>query len=188
MRIDQPKNFTVADEKDAPAESVARSATRFEDAIQNANTGKFHVLTTQPGPSGSGNGKVDDKTRAAVEATGDEAAIKALDDPNLADISNTGPGLAEIASVEKVSDNVVKLKTRDGKEAVIVKQVTPYLFEGVASRADAANAINKSEGEGYKLAQKGDNKPGLGDYKAIGPADEVGPGLIRYETQSGQKV
>src|SRR5262245_1064658 len=102
MRIEQPKNFTATD-NDTPFFTSGSNTTSFEGAVRKA------------------------ATRTAVEATGDKAAIDALDDPNLADSSNTGPALSEIESVEKVSDNVVKLKTRDGKEVIIVKQVTPYL-------------------------------------------------------------
>ena len=140
------------------------------------------------GPATPSSPKDNEQIRKAVEATGDQAAIKALDDPNLADISNTGVPLANIASITKVSDNVLDLKTRDGHDIVILKQATPYLFDGMSSKTDAVNSINDSLSAGYKLAGAGDNAPGLGSYTAIGPADEVGPGLIRYETQSGEKV
>lgn len=52
-----------------------------------------------------------------------------------------------------------------------------------------AQGLAASKEQGYELAAKDAAPPTtLGDYKAIGPADEVGPGLIRYETQDGKKV
>lgn len=49
-------------------------------------------------------------------------------------------------------------------------------------------ALASSKADGYRIAQAGDTAPVLDTYKAIGPADEVGPGMIRYETLSGDKV
>ncbi|MDR9752459.1 type III effector HrpK domain-containing protein [Pseudomonas sp. SZMC_28357] len=126
--------------------------------------------------------------KAEVEATGDQEALKRLDDPNLAPRGNTGVPLENIASIDKRSDNVLELKTRDNRTLIIVKQATPYLFDAMASKTDAVNAINASMAEGYSLAQAGDVAPGLGDYKFLGDAEEIGPGLIRYETFSGQKI
>lgn len=129
-----------------------------------------------------------EKNLAAARATGDPVVAKHLDDPNLADIGNTGIPLANIASITQLSDNVLELKTRDGRTIVIIKQITEYLFEGMASKADAVEVLNKSKAEGYRIAQRGDVAPGFNDYKAIGVVDEVGPGMIRYETWSGDKV
>ncbi|MDF0733626.1 type III effector HrpK domain-containing protein [Pseudomonas entomophila] len=168
----------------------------FESAIHRS----LALLKDNPNPGGAKAadpkhfmvGAVTDNKKAeeiaAVMATHDPEAIKRLNDPNLADISNTGVPLANIASITQVSPNVLELKTRDGRDIVIVKQMTPYLFDAMAGKAGAVEALNKSKAEGYRIAQAGDVPPGMNDYKAIGPADEVGPGLIRYETWSGDKV
>jgi hypothetical protein len=206
MGINEVSNLRNSDS------DASSGASAFEGAITRAmstlsgdssgNGGKKNVfLADTPAPGGLPIGLPQpikdmkqaakdkaDKLRADVEATKDPVAIKALDDPNLADISNTGVPLANIASITKESDNVLDLKTRDGKDIIILKQATPYLFDGMAGKMDAVAAIQKSETDGYKLAGAGDNSPGLADYKNIGPADEVGPGFIRYETLSGDKV
>ena len=159
--------------------AMARAVAGFKDT---AKPGNFKVLA-----SGVTDNTKDQKI-AAVMATGDQEAIKRLNDPNLADISNTGVPLADIASITKISDNVLDLKTRDGQDIIIIKQMTPYLFDGMAGKVDAVNALNASKADGYRIAQAGDTAPGLGDYKGIGPVDEIGPGFIRYETVSGDKV
>jgi len=167
--------------------AMARAVSALKQSPETPEFKKPLVLTTQnyntyPVPT--------DKAaiKAEVEATGDKEALKRLDDPNLAGLGNTGIPLANIASVNKLSDNVLELKTRDNHTVIIVKQATPYLFDGMASKTDAVNTINKSMADGYKLAQAGDVAPGLGDYKFLGNADEVGPGMIRYETFSGNKI
>lgn len=188
--------FKVLPSTANPQQSAARGT--FEAAMGRA----ISALVPQPGDdtvfkkplvltqSNSTYAAPTDKAaiKAQVEATGDKEALKRLDDPNLADLGNTGVPLANIASVNKLSDNVLELKTRDNQTIIIVKQVTPFLFDGMASKTDAVNTINKSLADNYKLAQAGDVAPGLGDYRALGAADEVGPGLIRYETMSGNKV
>ncbi|MFV3315022.1 type III effector HrpK domain-containing protein [Pseudomonas sp. NY15374] len=179
---------------DAPGTTSSDNPlARFETAV----TRSLSNFKDTPDPTPAGNKRfvvaaaVDNKKEAEIAAalaTNDPEVIKHLNDPNLADIGNTGIPLANIASITKLSDNVLDLKTRDGRDIVIIKQMTPYLFDGMASKTDAVDALNKSKAEGYRIAQAGDVPPGMDDYKFIGPADEVGPGLIRYETQSGDKV
>lgn len=125
---------------------------------------------------------------ADVMATGDEAAISRLKAPNLADISNTGVPLANIAAIKKITGNVLELTTRDGKVITIIKQITPYLFDGMSSKSDAVDTLNRSIADGYRIAQAGDISPGLERYANIGLTDELGQGLMRYETWSGDKV
>ncbi|KAB0564619.1 hypothetical protein F7P74_09985, partial [Helicobacter pullorum NCTC 12824] len=96
--------------------AMARAVAGFKDT---AKPGNFKVLA-----SGVTDNTKDQKI-ADVMATGDQEAIKRLDDPNLADISNTGVPLADIASITKISDNVLYLKTRDGQDIIIIKQMTP---------------------------------------------------------------
>ncbi|WP_411382940.1 type III effector HrpK domain-containing protein [Pseudomonas sp. L7] len=179
---------------DAPGSASSDNPlARFETAVTRSLSNFKETSDTPP----AGNKRfivaaaVDNKKEAEIAAalaTNDPEVIKHLNDPNLADIGNTGIPLANIASITKLSDNVLDLKTRDGRDIIIIKQMTPYLFEGMASKTDAVDALNKSKAEGYRIAQSGDVPPGMDDYKFIGPADEVGPGLIRYETQSGDKV
>ncbi|MFJ3007431.1 type III effector HrpK domain-containing protein [Pseudomonas fluorescens] len=167
--------------------AMQRAISSLKQPSDDAAFKKNLVLTAQ---NGNPNPAPPDKAtiKAEVEATGDKEALKRLDDPNLADISNTGVPLANIGSINKLSDNTLELKTRDNQTIIIVKQATPYLFEGMASKTDAVNTINKNIADGYRLAQAGDVAPGMTDYKFTGPADEVGPGMIRYETMSGNKV
>ncbi|NWC37535.1 hypothetical protein HX876_34920, partial [Pseudomonas gingeri] len=90
--------------------AMSRALSGFKEA---AHPGNFKVLAVTDNTK--------DKKIADVKATGDQEAIKRLNDPNLADISNTGVPLANIASITKISDNVLELKTRDGKDIIIIK-------------------------------------------------------------------
>jgi len=169
--------------------AMSKAISTYKDAPPTVH---FKTLTTVNTPyfaEGAGQPDKDKDTKIAeVKASGDQEAIKRLDSPDLADIGNTGIPLANIESIHKVSDNVIELKTRDGQNITIIKQITPYLFDAMASKADAVGVLNDSKSEGFRIAQSGDTRPGLGDYKGIGPADELGPGFIRYETLSGDKV
>lgn len=184
MKTTGTENVTSSTAKKAAdffENALSKSLLALKQAPQEqVKNQRFFIGTTVENPR--------EKNLAAALATGDPQVVKHLDDPNLADIGNTGIPLANIASISKLSDNVLELKTRDGRTIIIIKQITEYLFEGMAGKADAVQVLNESKAEGYRIAQRGDVAPGLGDYKAIGVVDEVGPGMIRYETWSGDKV
>lgn len=172
-------------------DALKKVAATFDMAVNRALSGQKEPANTRDFKVLASTGVTDntrDQKIAAVKASGDPVAIDHLNDPNLADISNTGVPLADIASITKLSDNVLDLKTREGQDIIIIKQMTPYLFDGMASKVDGVNALNQSKADGYRIAQAGDTAPGLDTYTEIGPPDEVGPGFIRYETLSGDKV
>lgn len=110
---------------------------------------------------------------------------------DLADSDATSPGLEnykEIGPADEVGPGLVRYETTSGDKVIVSQQTNPELYEKVTNDSKTLSAIGSSGVEGYELADSDEAGPALQDYKAIGPADEVGPGLIRYETASGDKV
>lgn len=111
--------------------------------------------------------------------------------PQLADTDDTAPNLGDYRSIgpqDGMGAGTITYETKDGKSVLVSQSVNPELYDQVVNDGKTLSAIGSSEIEGYDLAGSGDTGPALQDYKGIGPADEVGPGLIRYETASGDKV
>ncbi|BBP74663.1 hypothetical protein PHLH7_07670 [Pseudomonas sp. Ost2] len=94
-----------------------------------------------------------------------------------------------IGAADEMGPGLIRYETGDGHKVIVAERDNPELFKQVSEDFKALGAINASEADGYHRAGADDTPPGkLGDFKSVGPADEVGPGLIRYETQDGNKV
>lgn len=99
-------------------------------------------------------------------------------------------------NVQAPVNNSITYTPLGSDKPVTLKQIdNPRLFETLVNQYNAqqndANAeknLSDSKAAGYIEADASTVAPGLGNYKAIGNPTELGPGLIRYETASGDKV
>ncbi|RSC26972.1 hypothetical protein EGT09_11355 [Pseudomonas putida] len=93
-----------------------------------------------------------------------------------------------IGAADEVGPGLIRYQTADGKAYIVAEQDNPDLFKQVSQDYKALSGINSSVADGYQWAGADQQVPGtLGDFRAVGPAEEVGPGVIRYETQDGSK-
>lgn len=76
--------------------------------------------------------------------------------------------------------------TIDGKKIHVSEEVTPELFEQVTSYKASQKDIEASKKDGYKEAGATDY-PDDDDITRWGMADEFGNGIIRFETENGDK-
>ncbi|KAF1033507.1 MAG: hypothetical protein GAK37_00107 [Pseudomonas sp.] len=143
----------------------------------------FHVLLKN-----SAEKKADAKDTApsglkASEAQGYVLAAKDATPPNaLSDYKAIGPP-------DEVGPGLIRYETQDGKKVIVSEQDSPELFKQVSADFKALGGMNASQSAGYQPLSGDDSGPKtLSDFKAVGPPDETGPGLIRYETQDGNKV
>ena len=102
------------------------------------------------------------------------------------------PALKDYVSIEEpgtVAADTVRYVTQSGDQVLVLKSTSPKLYKQVVEDRPALQAIKQSASEGYKLAAADAKAPEtLDGYKAIGPPDEMGPGLIRYVTSDGQQL
>ncbi|BBP78904.1 hypothetical protein PHLH7_50080 [Pseudomonas sp. Ost2] len=106
----------------------------------------------------------------------------------LADSSTVAPGLANykaIGAADEVGPGLIRYETFSGEKVVVSQKDNPTLFDQVSQDHDKLIAINQSEAEGYRLAGPNETFDAM---HLVGAPEEVGPGLIRYETDSGQKI
>ena len=105
-----------------------------------------------------------------------------------ADASTVAPGLGNykaIGSTTELGPGLIRYETTSGDKIVVSQKQTPTLFAQVSGDSSKMFAINASQAEGYRLA--GPNET-MDPAANIGAPEEVGPGLIRYNTASGDKV
>lgn len=145
---------------------------------------QFHVLLK----NSANNKKVEahDKTPSGLEASkkdGYELAAKdASPPPALADYKAIGPP-------DEVGPGLIRYETQDGKKVIVSEQDSPELFKQVSQDFKSLSGVVASQNAGYQsLGADGTAPAKLADYKSLGPPDETGPGVIRYETQDGTKV
>lgn len=145
---------------------------------------QFHVLLK----NSANNKKVEahDKTPPGLEASkkdGYELAAKdASPPPALADYKAIGPP-------DEVGPGLIRYETQDGKKVIVSEQDSPELFKQVSQDFKSLSGVVASQNAGYQsLGADGTAPAKLADYKSLGPPDETGPGVIRYETQDGTKV
>jgi len=145
---------------------------------------QFHALLKQS----ANNKKVEaqDKTPSGLEASkkdGYELAAKDATPPEtLADYKAIGPP-------DEVGPGLIRYETQDGKKVIVSEQDSPELFKQVSQDFKALTGVVASQNAGYQSLGADGTAPGkLADYKSLGPPDETGPGVIRYETQDGTKV
>lgn len=144
----------------------------------------FHVLLK----NSANNKKVEahDKTPSGLDASkkdGYELAAKdATPPPALADYKAIGPP-------DEVGSGLIRYETQDGKKVIVSEQDSPELFKQVSQDFKSLSGVVASQNAGYQsLGADGSAPAKLADYKSLGPPDETGPGVIRYETQDGTKV
>lgn len=145
---------------------------------------QFHVLLKQS----ANNKKVEaqDKTPSGLDASkkdGYELAAKDATPPKaLADYKAIGPP-------DEVGPGLIRYETQDGKKVIVSEQDSPELFKQVSQDFKSLSGVVASQNAGYQSLGADGTAPGkLADYKSLGPPDETGPGVIRYETQDGTKV
>ena len=144
----------------------------------------FHVLLK----NSANNKKVEahDKTPSGLDASkkdGYELAAKdAAAPPALADYKAIGPP-------DEVGPGLIRYETQDGKKVIVSEQDSPELFKQVSQDFKSLSGVVASQNAGYQsLGADGSAPAKLADYKSLGPPDETGPGVIRYETQDSTKV
>ncbi|KAF1024361.1 MAG: hypothetical protein GAK37_03146 [Pseudomonas sp.] len=140
-----------------------------------------------------------------AENTGTDAArnkfetalFTAVDRPAFDPSKIRGPSIPlPYQNVQAPVGNTITYTPLGSDKPVTLKQIdNPRLFEQLvnqynAQKSDDALAKNlaDSKSAGYQEADASTVAPGLANYKAIGSTTELGPGLIRYETTSGDKV
>jgi muconolactone delta-isomerase len=93
-----------------------------------------------------------------------------------------------IGPPDEKGPGLIRYVTEDGKSFIVSEQENPELFKQVSADFKALSGINASEADGYVRVGADQQAPEkLGDYQAVGPAEEMGPGVVRYVTQNGQK-
>ncbi|MGY1920800.1 hypothetical protein ACW9IF_18000 [Pseudomonas tolaasii] len=147
------------------------------------SSAEFHVLLNK---SAHKKAETQDKKPSGLEASkkdGYELAGKdATPPPALSDYKAIGPP-------DEVGPGLIRYETRDGKKVIVSEHDSPDLFKQVSEDFKSLGGVNASQNAGYQyLGADGKAPDSLADYKALGPPDETGPGVIRYETQDGTKV
>ncbi|AHG41525.1 hypothetical protein N018_15510 [Pseudomonas syringae CC1557] len=109
-----------------------------------------------------------------------------------ASASEKAPALGDYASIEKpgtVAADTVRYVTEKGDHVLVNKSTSPALYQQVVDDQPALAGFKTSVAAGYKPAAADAEAPsGSGGYLRIGPPEEMGPGLIRYEAADGSKV
>ncbi|MFF7707068.1 hypothetical protein [Pseudomonas sp. NPDC007930] len=89
----------------------------------------------------------------------------------------------------EMGEGLIRVETADGKKLIVAEQDNPELFKQLSEDYKALSGINASENSGYRRAGADEAVPEkYTDITVVGPVDEVGPGVIRYETKDGEKV
>ncbi|WP_439851361.1 hypothetical protein ACTACG_09355 [Pseudomonas syringae] len=109
-----------------------------------------------------------------------------------ASANEKAPALSDYASIEKpgtVAADTVRYVTEKGDHVLVSKSTNPELYQQVVDDQPALAGFKTSVAAGYKSAAADAEAPsGSGGYLRIGPPEEMGPGLIRYEAADGSKV
>ncbi|KTB81769.1 hypothetical protein ACTAB9_16190 [Pseudomonas syringae] len=109
-----------------------------------------------------------------------------------ASANEKAPALSDYASIEKpgtVAADTVRYVTEKGDHVLVSKSTSPALYQQVVDDQPALAGFKTSVAAGYKPAAADAEAPsGSGGYLRIGPPEEMGPGLIRYEAADGSKV
>ncbi|NVZ58938.1 hypothetical protein HX797_21955 [Pseudomonas edaphica] len=141
-------------------------------AVLLKNSAHKKVEPHDKSPSGLDASKKDGYELAAKDATPPAA---------LADYKAIGPP-------DEVGPGLIRYETQDGKKIIVSEHDSPELFKQVSQDFKSLSGVVASQNAGYQsLGAEGTAPGALADYKALGPPDETGPGVIRYETQDGSK-
>ncbi|MFB3301975.1 hypothetical protein [Pseudomonas sp. AMR01] len=151
--------------------TLLKASAEFHVLLKNSadKTVEAHDKT----PSGLDTSKKDGYELAGKDATPPEA---------LSDYKAIGPP-------DEVGPGLIRYETQDGKKVIVSEHDSPDLFKQVSQDFKSLSGVVASQNAGYQsLGADGKAPDTLGDYKALGPPDETGPGVIRYETQDGTKI
>ncbi|MFF7707069.1 hypothetical protein [Pseudomonas sp. NPDC007930] len=94
-----------------------------------------------------------------------------------------------IGAPGEVGEGLIRFVDADGNKVIVAEQKNPELFKQLSEDYKTLSGINASEKNGYRRAGAGEGVPQkYTDITVVGPVDEVGPGVIRYQTKDGEKV
>ena len=125
------------------------------------------------------------------------ALFTAVNQPTFDPSKIRGPSIPlPYQNVQAPVNNSITYTPLGSDTPVTVKQIdNPRLYETLVNQyttqqntAHVEKNLADSKAAGYTEADASTVAPGLGNYKAIGSTTELGPGLIRYETTSGDKI
>lgn len=127
------------------------------------------------------------------QVSADYQSLTAINDAgeygyDLADADASLPADLDVSSITEHDNGVVTYDTDGGDKVAVSEDISPDLYNQLSQLSEQKDAIANSEADNYTLAAADTQAPALGDYERIGYPDEVGDGLIRYETKDGGKV
>lgn len=85
-----------------------------------------------------------------------------------------------IGPQNELGPGLIRYEDANGQQVVVSQAQTPELFEQVSADFKTLSGLNASEADGYHVASGDDSWPPYFNT-TIGPVDEVGPGVIRYQ-------
>jgi hypothetical protein len=94
---------------------------------------------------------------------------------------------SSVRDVERLGPEVLRAEAADGRATVVARADNPALFEVLLGYQAALEGIQASERQGYRRASDDETWPPASGIQ-VGPVDEVGPGLIRYDNGDGKVV
>lgn len=105
----------------------------------------------------------------------------------LAGASENAPGLHAYASVDAETSrpDIIRYTTQAGDKVIVSRELTPELFDQVTRDQEKLRLIADSEASGYRLAESSELPTRRVGFKS---AESLSLGLIRYETEAGDKV
>ncbi|QEM80262.1 hypothetical protein [Halomonas binhaiensis] len=119
-----------------------------------------------------------DKRGAIEQAERNGATLAGHDD--------TAPGPTQYKQLE-IGADIITYQTESGDKVVVSKDLTPELFGKVEQAKETHDIINDSIRDGYQLSGPNDYLE-QGDITVVGSVEELGNGLIRYETSEGKFI
>jgi protein-tyrosine-phosphatase len=129
------------------------------------------------------------KTLEGIAASKDDGYRRASDNEVWPSANGTTVG-----AVNERGPDLIRYHT-DKEKVIVYREDNPELFNYLSQlRAlvmdpDASRAVEKSQSEGFTLADRGVTPPDLMDYKHFTWEGEIGSnGVISYETADGKKV
>ena len=179
---------STADEK-APAlkdySAIEEPGTVAADTVRFVTQNGEHVLVSKSTSPQLYKQVVADRTTVqALKQSATDGYV--LAEKNAPQPSTLGDYTA-IGPPDETGPGLIRYVTQDGKKIIVAEQENPELFKQVSADFKSLSGINASEAAGYQRVGADGQLPKFGDYQIIGPAEEVGPGVVRYVTQDGTK-
>lgn len=161
-----------------PPDEAGEGLIRYVDA-----DGKKVIVSEQDNPELFKQLSEDFKALSGINASEKDGYVRAVGDAKtpekLTDIRIVGPE-------DEAGPGLIRFETQDGKKVVVSKRDNPTLFEFALNAREQLQGKDKSRDDGYRVAGDNETWPPF-DGTTIGPPDEMGPNLIRYE-HNGEKV